>query len=86
MTAGVKGWEVEAARVVVGGSEVKGVEEQVPSRASVEVVMRGAPVLAVPQAVAVASAGEAEVVVPVEVAAVGVAVAVVVVGAGNERS
>jgi Protein of unknown function (DUF2950) len=45
------------------------VGEQVPSRAWVEVVMRGAPVLAVPQAVAAASAGEGEAV-PVEVAAV----------------
>lgn len=69
-------------QVVVVGLEVKGAGEQVPSRARVEVVMRGAPVLAVPQAVAVASAEEEEVVVHVEVAAVGAVVAVVA-GAGK---
>lgn len=63
-------------QVVVVGLEVKGVGEQVPSRGRVEVVMRGAPVLAVPQAVAAASAEE-EVVVPVA------AVAAVVAGAGK---
>lgn len=78
---GVRGWEVEVVPVVVVGLEVKGAGEQVPSRARVEVVMRGAPVLAVPQAVAAASAEE-EVVVPVAVAAVG-AVAAVVAGAGK---
>jgi hypothetical protein len=83
VTVGARGWEAEAARVVVGGWEVKGVGEQVPSRAWVEVVMRGAPVLAVPQAVAVASAEEAVVVAPVQAAAVGVAAAAVVGGAGK---
>jgi hypothetical protein len=58
----------------------------VPSKAWVEVVMRGAPALAVPQAVAVVSAGEEEVVAPVEVVAADAVAVVAVVGAGNERS
>jgi len=55
----------------------------VPSRAWVEVVMRGAPALAVPQVVAVVSAGEA-VVVPVEVVVAGAAAAAAVAGAGKK--
>jgi hypothetical protein len=54
VTVEVKGWEVEVAQAVVEGSEVKGVGERVPFRALVEVVMRGARALAVPQAVVVA--------------------------------
>lgn len=80
MTVEARVWEVQVAPAVAGGLEVKRVGARVPSRVWAEAVMRGAPVLAVRQAVAAASAEE-EAVVPV-VVAVG-AVVEVVAGAGK---
>ena len=88
-TVGVRGRELELAQAIVEGAVAVGVG--VPSKAPVaEAVMRGAPVLAVQQAVAAVRVGEApvpEVVVAPAAAVVAVVVVVAVaVGAGRGLS
>jgi len=79
VTVGVSGRELELVQAIVEGTVAVG-EEGVPSKAPVaEAVMCGAPVLAVPQAVA----GE---VVATEVAAVVGVVVDAVAGAGKGLS
>ena len=86
VTVGVRDRELELAQAIVEGSvAVGGGGEGVPSKApAAEEVMRGAPVLAVLQAVAVVPAEEVEEAVPVQGVAVGAA-AVVAGGAGKKQ-